>query len=84
VRDWCRRIHRRNKTGEECPVTIQTVDQEDYSTAIEVRVYRHGDLVHTESCNSMSEAWLVVDDWAGTDQVTFEVGDLLVRRREGE
>jgi len=65
-------------------VSTTDVLSADKEMAIEVRVYRHGDLVHREQCGSMEQAWLVIDDWAEMNGVSCEVGDMLVRRREEE
>lgn len=47
--------------------------------SIEVRVYRHGDLIRRELCESDEQASLVVDEWAELEGVTCEVDDLSVR-----
>ncbi len=59
----------------------RTVYRADKGIGVEVRVYRHGDLLHREQCDSMEQAWLVIDDWAEMGDVSCEVGDLVVRRR---
>ena len=46
---------------------------------IEVRVYRHGELVQTELCDSEEDATRVVETWSELDDVTCEVDDLTVR-----
>ncbi|HQR27231.1 MAG TPA: hypothetical protein PLP61_09355 [Nocardioides sp.] len=46
---------------------------------IEVRVYRHGELVQRELCDSEEEAARVVDGWAEHSEVTCEVDDLTLR-----
>jgi len=63
-------------------VSERTVYPADKAIGLEVRVYRHGDLLHGEQCDSIERAWLVIDDWAEMGDVSCEVGDLLVRRRE--
>jgi hypothetical protein len=51
---------------------------------IEVRVFRHGTLVHSELVESEEQAALVVDSWAELDGVQCEVDDLSIRHRPGE
>ena len=46
---------------------------------IEVRVYRHGELVQRELCDSEEEATTVVEAWSELEDVTCEVDDLTVR-----
>lgn len=46
---------------------------------IEVRVYRHGELVQRELCDSEEEAARVVDGWSEHSEVTCEVDDLTLR-----
>lgn len=46
---------------------------------IEVRVYRHGELVQRELCDSEEEAARVVDGWSEHPGVTCEVDDLTLR-----
>jgi hypothetical protein len=58
-------------------------EEQDVST-IEVRVFRHGDLVHRELCESEEQASLVVDEWAEFDGVQCEVDDLSVRHQPGQ
>jgi hypothetical protein len=46
---------------------------------IEVRVYRHGDLVQRELCDSEEDASEVVESWSEHDDVICEVDDLTTR-----
>ena len=58
-------------------------DRDEVPT-VEVRVFRHGTLVHRELVESEEQAALVVDDWAELDGVQCEVDDLSIRHRPGE
>jgi hypothetical protein len=60
-----------------------TVDPWD-TPRIEVRVYRHGDLIQRELCDTEEEATRVVDTWAEMDDVTCEVDDLTTRHQPGD
>jgi hypothetical protein len=49
--------------------------------AVEVRVYRHGEQVHRELCESAEHAQAFIDEWP-EEQVSdlrFDVDDLTVR-----
>lgn len=59
-------------------------EERDAAPTIEVRVFRHGDLVHRELCESEEQAALVVEAWGELDGVECEVDDLSVRHRAGE
>ncbi len=59
-------------------------DERDEAPTIEVRVFRRGQLVHQELCESEAEAAVVVDAWAELDGVECEVDDLSVRHRLGD
>ncbi len=59
-------------------------EQRDEVPTIEVRVFRHGDLVHRELCESEEQASLVVDEWAEQEGIECEVDDLSVRHRPGD
>jgi len=65
-------------------VTDRAFDETGETATIEVRVFRHGELVHRELCESEQQASLVVDEWAEMDGVTCEVDDLSVRHRPGQ
>jgi hypothetical protein len=56
----------------------------DESPTIEVRVFRHGVLVHQELCESEELASLVVDEWSELDGVQCEVDDLTIRHLPGD
>ena len=51
---------------------------------VEVRVFRHGELIHTALCESEEQASLVVDEWAELEGVECEVEDLSVHHRPGD
>ncbi len=72
------------RTKEKYQVSNPAFYPADKGMTFEVRVYRHGDLLHREQCDSMEQAWLVIDEWAEMGDVSCEVGDLLVRRRGEE
>lgn len=56
----------------------------DDSPTIEVRVFRGGELVHTELCESDEEAVLVVEEWSERDGVRCEVDDLTIKHKPGD
>lgn len=56
----------------------------DDTPTVEVRVYRQGELVRRELCESEEEAASVVQEWSELDGVTCEVDDLSVRHRAGD
>jgi hypothetical protein len=56
----------------------------DVSPTVEVRVFRHGELVHRELCESEEQAALAVDEWSELEGVRCEVDDLTVTHRPGE
>ena len=58
--------------------------ERDEAPTIEVRVFRHGELIHRELCESEEEASIVIDAWAELDGVTCEVDDLSVHHQPGE
>lgn len=70
--------------GREDDLTGQTFDQRDEAPTIEVRVWRHGELVHTELCESEEQASLILEEWEELDGVRCEVDDLSVRHRPGD
>ena len=51
-------------------------EQGDEAPTIEVRVYRDGELISRELCESEDEASLIVDTWTELEGVTCEVDDL--------
>ena len=56
----------------------------DESPVVEVKVFRHGKLVHSELCESDEQANLVMDVWKELDGTSFEVDDLTVQHRQGD
>ena len=52
--------------------------------SIEVRVYRDGDVIARELCESEDEANLIVDRYGDEPGVSFEVEDLTSDRWPGE
>ena len=58
--------------------------ERDEVPTLEVRVYRHGTLVHQELVESEEQAALVVETWAELDGVRCEVGDLSIRHHPAE
>jgi hypothetical protein len=65
-------------------MTEQQVHDWDEAPTVEVRVFRHGELVHTELCESEEQAALVVEQWSELDGVQCEVDDLTVKHRPGD
>jgi len=57
---------------------FDTFDVGDAPT-IEVRVFRHGELVHRALCESEEQAKLVSDQWAELEGVQVQVDDLTVQ-----
>jgi hypothetical protein len=43
---------------------------------IQVRVYRNGELIHQELCESEEQATLAVQDWEDNEAVRCEIDDL--------
>jgi hypothetical protein len=62
----------------------ESMSERDEAPTIEVRVFRHGTLVHQELVESEEQAALVVDEWAELDGVQCEVDDLSIRHHPGE
>lgn len=54
------------------------------SPTVEVRVFRFGELVHRQLCESEEEAAAVVDRWMELQGVECEVDDLSTHHRPGE
>ena len=52
--------------------------------SVEVRVFRHGALVHREWCETEEQASFVVGRWSELEGVECEVDDLTVRHRPDE
>jgi hypothetical protein len=59
-------------------------DERDETPTVEVRVYRHAELVHRELCESEEQAALVVEEWSELDGIECEVDDLSVHHEPGE
>ena len=55
---------------------MPSVTEEVDSPTLEVRVLRHGTLVHRELCASDADAAAVADRWSELDGITVEVDDL--------
>lgn len=75
---------RKKASRRENPVIGRAFDERDEAPTIEVRVWRHGELVHTELCESEEQASLVLEEWQEMDGVRCEVDDMSVRHRQGE
>jgi hypothetical protein len=65
-------------------VSKELFDERDEAPMLEVRVFRHGELVHQELCESEEQASLVIDEWSELDGVECEVDDLSVHHRPGD
>jgi hypothetical protein len=59
-------------------------DEAQETPTVEVRVYRHGELVHRELCESEEQAALVIEEWSEQDGIECEVDDLSVRHDPGD
>lgn len=57
-------------------------DVSSEARTIEVRVFRHGRLIHDELCESEEQAALVVDAWSEMEGVECQVRDLSQRPAE--
>ena len=62
----------------------ESLSERDETPTVEVRVFRHGSLVHRELVESEEQAAVVVDEWAELDGVQCEVDDLSIRHHPGE
>jgi hypothetical protein len=56
----------------------------DGTPSIEVRVYRHGDLIERRMCESEEEAAAVVEEWSELDDVSCLVDDLSFHHAPGD
>jgi hypothetical protein len=65
-------------------MSAEALSERDEVPTLEVRVFRHGALVHHELVESEEQAALVVDKWAELDGVRCEVGDLSIRHHPAE
>lgn len=59
-------------------------DERDEAPTVEVRVFRRGELLHRELCESDEEAASVIDLWSELEGVECEVDDLSVRHGPGD
>lgn len=60
------------------------IEYGDEAPALEVVVYRHGEVVHRELVESEEAAADVVDAWSEQEGVECTVDDLSVRHRAGD
>jgi hypothetical protein len=68
----------------ESPIDTDGFAERGEAPTVEVRVFRHGALIHDEVVESEEQAALVVEEWTELDGVTCEVDDLSVRHRAGQ
>jgi hypothetical protein len=59
-------------------------EKRDETPTVEVRVFRHGELIHRELCESEEQAAVVIDKWSESDGIECEVDDLSVHHRPGQ
>ena len=52
--------------------------------SVEVRLYRNGDLVHRQLCESAEEAGSLVEQWAERGITRVDIDDLSTRHEPGE
>ena len=52
--------------------------------SVEVRVYRHGEQIHRELCESVDDAQAFIEEWPEEEvaDLQFEVDDLSIRHRD--
>lgn len=62
----------------------EIVEHGDGTPTIDVRIFRHGALVHQELCESEEAALVVVNEWAELDGVECVVDDLSVHHVPGD
>lgn len=60
-------------------MTDQRPTLQGEAPTVEVRVFHHEELVHTELCESEEQAALLVEQWLEFDDVRCEVDDLTVK-----
>jgi hypothetical protein len=58
-----------------------SLDPSDTALTVEVTVYRDGEVVHRELCESELDAEAVVEEWKEVDGTEFQVDDLAVHHR---
>jgi hypothetical protein len=63
---------------------VTGVEYGDTTPTVEVVVYRHGEVVHRELCESAEAATEVVDRWSELDGVECSVDDLAVHHVGGQ
>ena len=59
-------------------------EEREEALTIEVRVFRHGELIHSELCESEDQASVIVDEWAEVDGARCEVDNLSVHHHPGQ
>lgn len=59
-------------------------EQGEQTPMIEVRVFRNGELIHRELCESEEQASDLIEAWGELSGTTFEVDDLSVHHGGGE
>ena len=59
-------------------------EEREERPAVEVRVFRHGELIQQILCESEEEAASVVEHWSELDGTECEVDDLSVHHHIGE
>jgi hypothetical protein len=62
----------------------EVFEERDEVPTVEVRVFRHGELIHTELCESEEQASLVIEGWSELDGVECEMNDLTDHHRPDE
>jgi len=65
-------------------MAVQPEGTEWATPTIEVSVFRHGELVTRELCESEADAELVLATWAEIEGVTCQVDDLSYHHRPGD
>jgi hypothetical protein len=60
------------------------LDPTEAARTVEVTVYRDGDVIHRELCESELDAETVVDRWKEVDGTEFQVDDLAVHHRPSD
>lgn len=65
-------------------MTDSVYDRTGEVPTLEVRVSRHGSLVHRELCESEEQAQLVLDTWSDVEDVECEIRQLSRRRSDDD
>jgi hypothetical protein len=68
----------------EQPVIEDLFEEREEALTIEVRVFRHGELIHSELCESEDQASVIVDEWAEMEGAHCEVDNLSVHHHPGQ